>query len=90
MPQRIFISYRRDDAASDAGRLADHLQRRFGADRVFLDVEAIEPGTDFVEVLQEFGGPLPSEGGGDLAVMSDHDFSGLALFEGESVRLCHG
>ena len=53
MPQRIFISYRRDDAASDAGRLADHLQRRFGANRVFLDVEAIEPGTDFVQVLQE-------------------------------------
>ena len=52
MPQRIFISYRRDDAASDAGRLADHLHQRFGANRVFLDVDAIEPGTDFVEVLQ--------------------------------------
>lgn len=52
MSKRIFISYRRDDAASDAGRLADHLHRRFGANRVFLDVDAIEPGTDFVEVLQ--------------------------------------
>src|SRR3954471_5147129 len=51
MPSRIFITYRREDAASDAGRLADHLSRRFGADRVFLDVDAIDPGTDFVQVL---------------------------------------
>lgn len=49
---RIFISYRRDDAAGEAGRLADHLLRRFGADRLFLDIETIEPGTDFVQVLQ--------------------------------------
>ena len=43
MPARIFISYRRDDAAADAGRLADHLSLRFGKDRVFLDVDAIDP-----------------------------------------------
>ena len=48
---RIFISYRRDDAAGDAGRLADHLHKRFGPERVFLDIETIEPGTDFVQVL---------------------------------------
>ena len=52
MPQRIFISYRRDDSAGDAGRLADHLHRRFGADRVFLDIDTIDPGTDFVGVLR--------------------------------------
>ena len=51
MPQRIFISYRRADAAGDAGRLADHLNHRFGANRVFLDIDTIDPGTDFVEVL---------------------------------------
>src|SRR5688572_14998957 len=51
-PPRIFISYRRDDAAGDAGRLADHLNRRFGAGGVFLDIETIDPGTDFVTVLQ--------------------------------------
>jgi hypothetical protein len=50
---RIFISYRRDDAAGDAGRLADHLNRRFGADHVFLDIDAIGPGRDFVRVLRE-------------------------------------
>lgn len=53
MPPRIFISYRREDAAGDAGRLADHVQRRFGAARVFLDIDTIEPGTDFVRVLRE-------------------------------------
>src|SRR5262249_29982078 len=50
---RIFISYRRADAAGDAGRLADHLQRRFGAERLFLDVDTIEPGADFARVLRE-------------------------------------
>jgi TIR domain len=52
MPPRLFISYRREDAAGDAGRLADHLHRRFGKDRVFLDIDTIDPGTDFVRVLQ--------------------------------------
>ncbi len=51
MDPGIFISYRRDDAAGDAGRLADHLHRRFGAAQVFLDIEAIAPGTDFVQAL---------------------------------------
>jgi hypothetical protein len=52
MPPRIFISYRREDAAGDAGRLADHLHRRFGKSQVFLDIDTIDPGTDFVQVLQ--------------------------------------
>jgi tetratricopeptide (TPR) repeat protein len=49
---KVFISYRRDDAAGEAGRLADHLHKRFGAERVFLDIETIDPGTDFEEVLR--------------------------------------
>jgi tetratricopeptide (TPR) repeat protein len=52
MPPRIFISYRREDAAGEAGRLADHLNRRFGRGQVFLDIDTIDPGTDFVRVLQ--------------------------------------
>ena len=48
---RIFISYRREDSAGDAGRLADHLNRRFGSARVFLDIETIDPGTDFERAL---------------------------------------
>ena len=52
MAPRVFISYRREDASGEAGRLADHLWRRFGKDRVFLDVDTIEPGSDFVRALK--------------------------------------
>jgi hypothetical protein len=47
----IFISYRREDAAGEAGRLADHLTRRFGPHAVFMDIDTIAPGTDFVVEL---------------------------------------
>ena len=50
---RIFVSYRRHDGAGHAGRLYDHLRDYFGSSRVFMDVEGIEPGTDFTEVLDE-------------------------------------
>ena len=49
----IFISYRRDDAAGYAGRLYDRLAAHFGAERVFMDVEGIEPGTDFVHAIEQ-------------------------------------
>lgn len=49
----IFISYRRDDSAGYAGRLYDRLIPRFGASRVFMDVEGIEPGADFVTAIEE-------------------------------------
>jgi len=52
MTPRIFISYRRDDAAGDAGRLADHLKRRFGQAGIFLDIDTIDPGTDYDRVLK--------------------------------------
>ncbi|NOT26868.1 MAG: toll/interleukin-1 receptor domain-containing protein [Acidobacteria bacterium] len=48
----IFISYRRDDSAGEAGRLADHLAQRFGRDRVFIDIDTIAPGTDFIVELE--------------------------------------
>jgi len=48
----IFLSYRRDDTAGEAGRLAEHLARRFGQDRVFLDIDTIAPGTDFTSELE--------------------------------------
>jgi hypothetical protein len=49
----IFISYRRDDSAGYAGRLYDRLAAHFGAERVFMDVEGIEPGLDFVDAIEE-------------------------------------
>ena len=49
----IFISYRRDDSAGYAGRLHDRLAAHFGAERVFMDVEGIEPGVDFVDAIEQ-------------------------------------
>jgi hypothetical protein len=49
----IFISYRREDAEGQAGRLFDDLARYFGEDTVFMDVAGIEPGRDFRRVIDE-------------------------------------
>jgi Protein of unknown function (DUF1566)/TIR domain len=49
----IFISYRREDARADAGRLCDRLDRRFGDKHVFMDIEDIKPGADFTRVLED-------------------------------------
>src|SRR5262245_11023002 len=43
----IFISYRREDCAHPAGRLAAALKGHFGERRVFFDTEAITPGEQF-------------------------------------------
>lgn len=49
--QGIFISYRRQDSQSAAGRLADHLKEHMRGVPIFRDVETIEPGVDFVEAI---------------------------------------
>lgn len=50
---RIFISYRRGTSSAHAGRLADRLSAEFGGDYVFMDVDTIEPGADFVGYIEE-------------------------------------
>jgi hypothetical protein len=50
---KIFISYRRDDSAGHAGRLFDRLSAHFGADQIFMDIEQIEAGVDFVQAIQD-------------------------------------
>jgi TIR domain len=49
---RIFLSYRREDSGGYAGRLYDRLSQRFGDDNLFMDVDNIPPGLNFVEVIQ--------------------------------------
>jgi hypothetical protein len=49
----IFISYRREDTAGHAGRLHDRLAAHFGEERIFRDIDAIEPGQNFARVIQE-------------------------------------
>ena len=47
----IFISYRRKDTAFPAGWLFERLADHFGEDKIFKDVDSIELGDDFVEVI---------------------------------------
>lgn len=49
----VFISYRRADTSADAGRLYDALRRRFGRDSVFMDVDSIRPGQDWVDAVED-------------------------------------
>src|SRR5215468_11364213 len=52
MPDKIFINYRRDDSIGTAGRLNDRLAQTFGRNNLFMDVDNIPAGVDFVEYLQ--------------------------------------
>lgn len=47
---RVFISYRREDCMVHAGRLAENLHYRAGAE-VFLDVASIPPGVNFPDYI---------------------------------------
>jgi hypothetical protein len=49
----VFVSYRRGDAPGHAGRLYDRLVERFGEAKVFKDLDSLEPGADFLEVVEE-------------------------------------
>jgi hypothetical protein len=51
MAGKIFINYRRDDSAGTAGRLRDRLADAFGPTNLFMDVDNIPAGIDFVTHL---------------------------------------
>ena len=68
MPDQIFISYRRDDAAYVTGHINDLLRQEFGAESVFTDVDNIALGVDFRKVLDE----SVSQCQVFLAVIGDH------------------
>lgn len=53
MTNRIFISYRRDDSQGSAGRLRDKLVQHFPPEHVFMDVDNVEPGIDFVTSIEQ-------------------------------------
>jgi tetratricopeptide (TPR) repeat protein len=48
---RVFLSYRREDS-DYALLLYEYLKQNFGRERVFLDTAFIEPGQDFVAILE--------------------------------------
>lgn len=47
----IFISYRREDADAWAGRIYERLAQDFQRNHIFMDVDNIAPGLDFVKEL---------------------------------------
>ncbi len=49
---RAFISYRRDDAASDAARIAQALRVALSKEDVFFDTSSIEAGTQWPNVIR--------------------------------------
>jgi hypothetical protein len=51
-PAGIFISYRRDESAGYAGRIADKFIEHFGEETVFRDIDSMEPGLDFVVAIE--------------------------------------
>ena len=56
---RIFLNYRRDDASGHAGRLYDFLLHGgsggagFRKEQIFMDIEEIDPGVHFPDVIAE-------------------------------------
>jgi hypothetical protein len=50
---RIFLNYRRDDSAGYALSLYRDLAERFGDQHVFMDIDTIAPGENFVERIAE-------------------------------------
>lgn len=52
-PNSVFLSYRRADSRASARHLCEHLTRAFGKRRVFMDVDSIPAGEDFVQVINQ-------------------------------------
>jgi hypothetical protein len=51
---RVFVSYRRDDEPFATDRLTQALRERLGRDNVFIDIDSIEIGADFVDAIDDW------------------------------------
>jgi hypothetical protein len=49
---QIFISYRRGDAFYPAAHLYERLSTHFAQNQIFMDIDNLEPGVDFVEAIE--------------------------------------
>ena len=49
---KLFISYRRADSTKDARAVYERLRRELREHEVFIDLEGIEPGEDFVAAIE--------------------------------------
>jgi hypothetical protein len=50
--RRVFLCYRRQDTQGHTGRLRDRLATVYGTDAVFMDVDDIPHGVDFVDYVE--------------------------------------
>jgi len=50
---KVFISYRREDSFSYARTTYRELVHHISKNRVFMDVDTVAPGADFVDVIQK-------------------------------------
>ena len=50
---KVFLCYRREDSGGYAGRIQDQLAQALGSDVLFMDVDAIPLGANFVRVLHD-------------------------------------
>lgn len=49
----VFISYRRSDTSGYAGWLCEHLIDYFGPGHVFIDIDSLPAGSDFVNIINQ-------------------------------------
>jgi formylglycine-generating enzyme required for sulfatase activity len=54
--KKIFISYRRDDSKWQAHRIYEALRRVVPGEHLFMDIDSIPPGADFVDILEGWVG----------------------------------
>jgi len=76
MSGQIFISYRRDDSAPWAPLVYTSLFQHFIHNKIFMDVDNLDPGTDFVEAIEESVGScdvLIAVIGGRWLIWSDEE-----------------
>ena len=50
---KVFISYRGNDSAGYAYVVYHGLLQHFSKDQLFMDVDTVEPGVDFISVIEE-------------------------------------
>ena len=53
MTVTIFLNYRRGNSSGSAGRLFDVLQQHLPNSKIFMDVDSIEPGIDFITAIEQ-------------------------------------
>ena len=90
---QFFLSYRRDDSAGFAGRLADRLEAAFGAGSVFRDVDDIRPGEDFQTAIHDQLAAVEVRGlYNETTVCDDEDPGSILHADGETDGGCgvHG